>query len=131
MIVLMLRYFLALMATSLLTGLFIFQLLLTSGYRLGRYAWGGHYTVLPTTLRIASLFTAISYLIMAGVLLAKAGLLGGFNYNVLSFFVWLMAVLFAASAVLNGTSHSRQERTIMMPISIVLALCCLGIALNV
>lgn len=122
----------AVIASVLLATLIIFQLLLAAGLPLGAYAWGGQYEgVLPTNLRRASLVAIPILALAAWSVLAGAGLvLLGAESRVLGIAVWVFAAYFALNTVMNLISKSPPERLVMTPVSLVLTICFVIVALQ-
>ena len=112
------------MASVILGGLVVFQLLLAFGLPLGRAAWGGMHRVLPTKLRRASL-AAVPVLGVAGwVVLARAGLMQpGAEISAIRFLSWAFGAYFTFNTVINALSKSPLERWIMTPVSTALVCC--------
>ena len=120
---------LALIASSILATLSIFQFSLALGAPLGKFAWGGSQTVLPTKLRIASLVSIALYGSFATFILSKAGLVQLIdNKSILSVGIWIFTVYFFIGVIMNGISRSKYERFIMTPIVLVLAVMFLIVA---
>jgi hypothetical protein len=115
----------AVVISVLLTGLAVFQLLLAAGRPWGRFAWGGQYEVLPATLRIGSVVTVVIYAAFAWLVwraVARPEDAGPW--------IWVLTAFFTLGVVMNAASRSRPERLVMTPVVLVLALCCLAIALQ-
>jgi hypothetical protein len=117
-------------AAALIVMLMVFQLALALGAPAGAAAWGGNNPgVLPTRLRVASAFVAIFfYPVLAIELLHSAGVIE-WGWDVSSLWIWVIAGFFGLGAVANFASRSRVER-LWGPVSLVLAACCVVIALN-
>ena len=117
-------------AAVLIAVLTVFHLALALGAPAGAAAWGGsHPGVLPTRLRIASGLVAVFfYPVVAIELLDAAGAIdiGG---EVGSVWIWVLAGLFTLGALANFASRSKIER-VWGPVSLVLAVCCLVIAVG-
>jgi hypothetical protein len=62
----------AIAGAALFVPLMGFQGLLAAGAPLGRYAWGGQFTILPKSLRVASAITIVLYSQFAYILLARS-----------------------------------------------------------
>jgi hypothetical protein len=122
----------ALLATVLLIGLIIFQLLLASGQPLGRFAWGGqHPTVLPMQFRIASLVAVVLYAFFAFIILNQAGVIevvarDGWAKTA----IWILTVYLFIGVLMNAISRSKSERMVMTPLTLVLAGLFLYVALG-
>jgi hypothetical protein len=115
----------AFVASVLLAGLAVFQVLLVAGRPLGRFASGGQHDVLPPALRVWSavsvvLYVAIAWLVWRAV--AQPGDAGPW--------MWILTAFFAVGVAMNLASRSRPERLVMTPVALVLALSCLLIALG-
>lgn len=111
------------LAAALIAVITAFQLALALGVPAGAAAWGGTYPgVLPTRLRVASALVAVFfYPVLAIELLYSAGAID-FGWDVSSFWIWLIAGLFALGAIANFASRSRIER-LWGPVALVIALC--------
>jgi hypothetical protein len=115
----------AVVASVLLAGLAVFQILLAAGRPLGRLAWGGRHEVLPVSLRIGSVVSVVSYAVIAWLLwraVAQPGDAGPW--------MWILTAFFGLGIVMNAASRSRSERLVMTPVVAALAACCLLIALR-
>jgi hypothetical protein len=115
----------AVVASVLLTGLAVLQILLAAGRPLGRLAWGGRHEVLPVSLRIGSVVSVVSYAVIAWLLwraVAQPGDAGPW--------MWILTAFFGLGIVMNAASRSRSERLVMTPVVAALAACCLLIALR-
>jgi hypothetical protein len=114
----------------LLAALAVFQIALVAGAPLGRFAWGGGSTVLPTRLRVGSAVSVAIYAVIAWVVAGSVSLRsepaddGGSDLG-----IWLLTAYFTLGVVMNAASRSRPERMVMTPVALVLAVCCLLIAL--
>ena len=120
----------AVVACVLLAALTVFQLLLVAGRPLGRFAWGGRHEVLPRGLRIGSAVSVVSYAVIALVILQPAGRIAVLPEAVADVGIWVLTGYFAVGVVLNSISRSRPERLLMTPVAIVLAVCCLLVAIG-
>ena len=117
-------------AVILIVVITAFQLALALGAPLGATAWGGrHPGVLPTRLRIASGVVAVFfYPVLALFILDTAGVIDtGMDRNPL--WMWIFAGLFLLGALANFASRSKVERW-WGPVSLVIAVCCVVIALG-
>jgi hypothetical protein len=123
--------FAAVVAGVLLAGLAVFQVALVAGAPLGRFAWGGQHRVLPSRLRIGSAVSVALYALITLVLWGSASRSsvegGAAGTDVAS---WVLTAYFGVGVLLNAISRSRPERFLMTPVVLVLALCCLAIALR-
>lgn len=119
------------MALAILIGLVGFQLLLAAGTPLGKLAWGGGRRVLDPPLRIASLIAALTYVLIALVLLEAAGLVDVVaSQDLVRVAIWVVAALFGVGVVMNAISRSPAERAVMTPVALALALLSAFVALQ-
>lgn len=115
----------------LLAALAVFQVLLALGAPLGRLAWGGQHRVLPTGLRIGSVFSIAIYALVAAVVVARAGLVSfDVSARAVEVATWVAAGYFLLGIGLNLASRSRPERMVMTPLCAVLAVLCGVVALG-
>lgn len=104
--------------------LIIFQLLLALGFPLGEYSMGGKHKVLPPTLRIASILSAILLgfalytLLILGNFIQHSSLPAWYYYAGYSFGGYL-----CLNTIMNLVSPSKKERFVMTPVSAILAFC--------
>ncbi|NEK84499.1 hypothetical protein GCU60_01795 [Blastococcus saxobsidens] len=117
-------------ACLLLAGLAVLQLLLVAGRPLGRFAWGGQHDVLPRGLRVGSAVSVVLYAAFAVVILQAAGALVVLPEAVADVGIWVLTGYFALGVLMNGISRSRPERMLMTPVALLLAGCCLVVALG-
>jgi hypothetical protein len=117
-------------ACTILAGLVIFQLCLIAGAPLGKFAWGGAHTTLPTNLRIGSLISTILYGLFIIIILNRAGSIDIINNSLSSLGIWALTIYFFIGVCMNGISRSKPERNMMTPVALVLAVLCLLIALS-
>jgi hypothetical protein len=113
------------------SALFVFQVLLAVGAPLGGAAFGGAHVVLPSTLRIASAVSALLFLGAIWAVLSGAGVVrvGAGAAAVARWVLWCYAGLFSLSALANLASMSSWERFLMAPTAVLLAVCCVIVAL--
>ena len=115
----------ALVATLVLGLVIVLQVLLAAGFPLGHAAWRGQYRVLPNALRWASLATAGVLGLAAWVVLARAGLVApGAEAVAVQVATWVFAGFFC-----NVASHCRVERYAMTPVTVLLVICFIVVAL--
>lgn len=121
----------ACIACVVLAGLAFFQLALILGVPLGKFAWGGANTILPSRLRVGSFISIILYGIFAAIILSEAGLTGIISdEGVLNIGIWVLTVYFFIGVFMNGISRSKPERVLMTPVALVLAVLCLLVAIS-
>ncbi|MDR9362530.1 MAG: hypothetical protein RI590_00180 [Microbacteriaceae bacterium] len=111
--------------------LFLFQLALAFGAKWGELAYGGSHTGrLPKNLRIISVFSSLVAIALAGHYLAELGVFESLlDSQGRSIANWAFFAFLAAGAVLNNISRSAPERKLWGPITLVMAVSALIIAL--
>jgi hypothetical protein len=121
---------LALTFTGLLGALAVLQLLLIAGLPLGRFAWGGQQDRLSTRLRVAAGLSIVIYGLLAGVGLARLHLITTpVPELVIVIAMWVITAYLCLSVLPNLASKSIHEKRLMTPVSAVLAILALLIAL--
>jgi hypothetical protein len=113
-------------------GLAAFQGALALGAPLGAASWGGAYEgQLPMGLRIASGVAVGVYVLAALIVLGRAGFRGvPLRYGFLRWGTWVLVGLMFVGALENFASSSVWERFGWGPVSLILALLCLFVALR-
>jgi len=120
----------ALAGATILGLLGVFQSLLALGVPVGRAAWGGSHRVLPVRLRWASVAAVPVLGLAAWAVLARASLLApGPEPAIVRLAVWVFACYFMLNTVGNLASKSSLERNTMTPVSTLLVLCFVVVAL--
>lgn len=118
----------AVVAAVLLGVVTAFQLALALGAPWGAAAWGGSYPgVLPGRLRLASGFVAVFFYPPITLLILDSGGVLDIGWNVGRLWLWVLAGVFALSALANVASRSKVER-LWAPVSLAIAVCCAIIA---
>lgn len=113
------------------SGMALFQFSLALGAPLGAAAWGGKYKRLPEKLRVGSLFAVGIFVFGAICILEKANILVLLQtQRTVSLVIWILAIVFALSAIANVMSPSKVERRTMTPIAIILSVSCFIVALG-
>ncbi len=109
----------------------LFQLALAFGAGWGELAFGGsHKGKLPRNYRIASAFSFLVALALAGHYLAEIGVFQSLlDYAGRAVANWVFFGLLAVGAVLNNISRSAPERRLWGPITLVMAASALIVAL--
>ncbi|MGN7312084.1 hypothetical protein ACTHQ4_13410 [Alkalicoccobacillus gibsonii] len=108
----------------------IFQVLLAFGFPFGEYAMGGYHRILPNKLRIMSVLNGIILLLMGMVFLMKAEILDAPSFLPTKVLVWVFTGFLALNTVGNLASQSKKERIVMTPLSGLMFVMCLIIALS-
>ncbi|MTA31295.1 MAG: hypothetical protein F2558_05055 [Actinobacteria bacterium] len=93
-------------------ALALFQLAIVLGAPLGEYAFGGQNAgVMPVPYRIASFFSFLVALAIAGHYLAQLGVLNPLLGSELNQIVnWVLVAMNVPAAILNNITRSQKER---------------------
>lgn len=122
----------AAVAVGLLVVVAVFQLALALGCPFGKAAWGGgHDGVLPPRLRAASAFVGlVVYPAVIAVVLSASGVI---DADLVpgrgAVTMWVLTAIFLLGAMANVASRSRVERW-WAPVALMIAACCVAIALG-
>jgi len=116
--------------TVILAVLAMFQLALVAGAPWGRLAWGGAHAVLPKAKRIGSLLAVVIYAVIVVVAFSRLGALPLMPTQVAVVAMWIVFAYFVLGVVMNALSRSTSERRVMVPVTVVLAVLSLLIALG-
>ena len=120
----------AVLALVVLALLAVFQLSLALGAPLGRLAWGGQHRVLPNRLRAGSAASIALYAVFAMVIADRAGLTDVLPDTISGVGTWVLAAYFLLGVAVNAMSRSVPERVTMAPVSAVLAVAAVLVALG-
>jgi hypothetical protein len=102
---------------ALIAGAVLFQLALAAGLPWGNVAWGGAYPgVLPIAMRCASLGSAILLLVLALIVVTRAGWMLPQHFRLSQKLVWVVVVYCALGVVANSITPSFWERVIWLPV---------------
>jgi hypothetical protein len=112
-------------------GVVAFQLALALGAPWGRYAMGGAFPGrLPPPIRVAAVVQAVVIAFLGVAVLSAAGLVLPDLAVTFPWLVWVAVVVSALAVVLNAISRSAGERRIWVPVSVVLLVSSLVVALD-
>jgi len=121
----------ALAFCALMAALAVFQVALIAGAPLGRFAWGGQDRVLPRAKRIGSAVSVLLYVLFAFIVLERADVIQVLSDSWLpAIGTWVLFGYFLLGVVMNALSRSKLERWTMAPLSLVLAVLTLVVALS-
>ena len=110
-------------------GVVAFQIALAAGAPWGAYAMGGASPgQYPPGLRIAAVVQAAIVVLMAAVVLSRAGVALPAWSRASRRLVWLVVVVGAASLVLNLVTPSAGERLVWAPVAFLLLACSVLVA---
>lgn len=120
-------------ALVLFALLVVFQLALAAGAPWGRAAYGGQNAgVLPARLRVASAIAAVVWALLALCVARADGIpvWAPLPDAALPVVVWAVAALVLVSVVLNTITRSRVERAIWLPISLMILVAVVVVAVG-
>ncbi|MDF2574386.1 MAG: hypothetical protein K0S05_1298 [Agromyces sp.] len=121
----------AIVLCILLGALAVLQLALIFGAPLGHFAWGGADRVLPRSKRIGSAVAIVLYAVFAWIFLMRAGLAPLVLPEIVVIVAaWVIFGYFVLGIVMNAISRSKPERYTMTPVTLVLAVLALIVALG-
>lgn len=120
----------ALGLTVVLALLAAFQIALALGAPLGRFAWGGQHRVLPPRLRVGSAVSVLIYVLIDLIAWDRVGAIALFPAGFAEVAMWVIFAYFMLGILMNAVSRSKPERFTMVPVTIVLAVLSLFIALG-
>lgn len=121
----------AIAATVVLAVLAVFQVALIAGARIARFAWGGQHDVLPPRLRVGSAISIVLYALFALILLERADVIHTLvNESLVVVGAWVVFAYMVLGIVMNGISRSKSERNTMVPVTVILAVLSLIVALG-
>ena len=112
-------------------GVVAFQLALAAGVPWGAYAMGGAFPGrFPPAMRLAALLQAGLIVLMALVVLSRAGLTLASWSHASRRLVWLVIALGVVSVVLNVATPSADERIMWTPVTFLLLACGVLVAIS-
>ena len=121
----------AIAACTILAALAVFQVALIAGAPIGRFAWGGQHQILPPRLRVGSVVSIVLYAAFALAILERTSLVTVFgSIGFVQMACWVLFGYFTLGIVMNSISRSKPERNTMVPVSLVLAVLVLVVALG-
>lgn len=109
----------------------LFQAALALGAPWGQYAMGGtHPGTYPPKLRLTAIAQGLLIAFTALIVFTKADLFTFFSPQFVDIAIWFVVVLMGISCVLNLISKSKWERRIWVPVTILLLITSLVVALG-
>lgn len=101
-------------------GVVGFQLALALGAPWGAWAMGGRFPGrFPVSLRVAAFAQAVVLALLAGIVLARAGLALE-RWAPAAWLVWVVVAFAGISLVLNAITPSPGERRVWLPVALVM-----------
>jgi len=120
----------AIVYTIATAGVVAFQIALAFGAPWGEYAMGGAFPGrFPPRLRVAAVVQAVVLAALAVVVLAFAGVMLPELAQATPWLIWLAVAFSAIAAVLNTITRSAGERRLWAPVTYVMLVCSLIVAL--
>lgn len=118
--------------TVISAGVAAFQIALSAGAPWGLYAMGGAFSgKLPPAMRVAAVVQAAFVMLMAAVVLSRAGVALPAWSRASRRLVWIIVVVGAASLVMNVVTPSEGERMIWAPLAFLLLACSVLVATGI
>ena len=112
-------------------GIATFQAALAAGAPLGHAAWGGTHRRLPMSLRVGSAIAVVVWLVAASIVLGHADFdVPSPSETVRRWAIWVVVGLLIVGTLMNAASRSSWERFLWAPVSLVLAVLTLVVALG-
>jgi hypothetical protein len=112
-------------------GVVSFQIALAAGAPWGAYAMGGAFPGrLPPRMRVAAVIQAFVLVGVALIVLASAGAIEIALVTALPWLIWPIVALCGVAIVLNAASRSAGERRLWVPVTIVLLVSSLVVAIG-
>lgn len=107
----------------------LFQVALAAGMPLGLLAWGGSYPgTLPSNLRIASGISVVVLAALGLVVLIRAGLVMSQWQRRSRLLIWFVVAYCVLGVVANAITPSMWERTLWLPVTILLSITSITVA---
>jgi cytochrome bd-type quinol oxidase subunit 2 len=123
---------LAILFATLTAAVVAFQLALAAGAPWGAYAMGGAFPGrMPAPMRVGAVVQAALLAAIALVVLSAAELVAPELVAKWPWLAWVPVVVSAVAMVLNASTRSQGERRLWLPVTIVLFLCSMGVALGI
>ena len=109
----------------------IFQFALALGAPWGEMAMGGKFPGrFPPKMRISALVQMVLLVLIAMVVLTRAGLVLNELFEFSKSAIWFVVALCVVSAILNIITPSKKERMLWAPVTIVLVICAFVVAMS-
>ena len=121
----------ALLYTVITAGVVLFQMALAVGAPWGAYAMGGAFPGrFPPAMRVAAVVQAFLLALLAGVVLARAGLALPGWASVATWLIWFVVAFAVVATILNLITPSAGERRLWAPVALVMLASSLTVALT-
>jgi hypothetical protein len=117
--------------STLIAIVILFQIALAAGMPWGSYAMGGKFPgKFPPTMRIASLIQVIILSFIASIVLIKSGLIFPDWSSFTKAAIWFVVAFSVIATVLNLITRSVWERRIWAPVSLLMLITSIIVAIG-
>ncbi|WP_410511517.1 hypothetical protein PaeBR_15720 [Paenibacillus sp. BR2-3] len=121
----------AIIFSTLIGIVILFQLALAAGMPWGSYAMGGKFPgKYPPAMRMACLFQVIILTLLASIVLSKSGLIFPGWYSFTKSAIWFVVIFSVTATILNFITRSVWERRIWAPVSLLLLITSITVAIG-
>ena len=102
----------------------LFTLFVMMGLPLGEFTMGGQTKVLPKDKRYMA-FVSLLIQVFAAIVILQAGghIILWFSYKLTKYICFFFAIYLILNTIMNYMSKSKKEKYVMMPLSLVAAIC--------
>ncbi|NHN31465.1 hypothetical protein [Paenibacillus agricola] len=121
----------AIIFSALIGIVILFQFALVAGMPWGSYAMGGKFPgKYPPVMRLASLFQVIILALLASIVLSKSGFIFPNWYSFTKSAIWFVVIFSVIATTLNFITRSKWERRIWAPVSLLLLITSITVAIE-
>ena len=121
----------AIVFSTLIGIVILFQLALAAGMPWGDFAMGGKFPgKYPPVMRISTFFQIIILALLASIVLSKAGIVFTDWNSFADSAIWFVVTFSAIATVLNFITRSKWERRIWAPVSLLLLITSITVAIG-
>ncbi len=92
--------------------------------------WGGRLSTDKEMYRFESISIVMNAVLILLVLMQAGFIATPFSANILTYVMWGMTVLFALNTLGNALSKNKIEKRLFMPVTIIMAICTMILALS-
>ncbi|WP_082084008.1 hypothetical protein [Paenibacillus beijingensis] len=121
----------AIIFSTLIGIVILFQLALAAGMPWGSYAMGGKFPgKYPPAMRLASIIQVLILTLIASIVLSKSGLIFSDWYSFTKLAIWFVVSFSVIATILNLITRSVLERRIWAPVSLLLLITSIIVAIG-
>ena len=114
----------AVLGAILFSIIAIMTVLVACGLPLGEFTMGGKHKILPKQFRIMAVISFFIQVFAIVIVLQAGGyLLLWFSFNITKYICIFFAAYLSLNTIMNLLSHSKKEKFVMTPLSILAAVC--------